>query len=118
MADKEKSYGSVKRFGVRYGTKQKGKVCKIEAERHLATKCPYCHYDQVSRVSSGIWHCRKCKAKFAGKAYVPGGHVAIGGNIEQTVKAGETPVDEKSSEEEINQLDEETAEKQNGSEQP
>ncbi len=69
MAEEVKVYGSVKRFGVRYGTKLKGKIAKIEAERHLSTKCPYCHYNKAKRVSAGIWHCGKCNSRFTGKAY-------------------------------------------------
>ncbi len=77
MADETKTYGSVKRYGVRYGTKLKGKIAKIEAERRASTTCPYCHYDKVKRESAGIWNCLKCKARFTGKAYVPGGNVSI-----------------------------------------
>ena len=73
MADKAKGYGSVKRFGVRYGTKLKGKIGKIEAERRLSTKCPYCHYGKAKRLAAGIWFCQKCKSKFTGRAYSIGG---------------------------------------------
>ena len=72
MADKTKLHGSVKRFGVRYGTKLKGKIGKIEAERRASTKCPHCNYNGVTRISAGIWYCKKCKNKFTGKAYVVG----------------------------------------------
>ena len=77
MADKAKIYGSVKRFGVRYGTKLKGKIAKIEAERKLSTKCPYCHYNKAKRMAAGIWYCSKCKNKFTGKAYSIGGSTKI-----------------------------------------
>ncbi len=72
MAKETKRYGSVKRFGVRYGTKLKGKIAKIESERHLSTKCPHCHYNHVKRLAVGIWYCSKCKNKFTGKAYTIG----------------------------------------------
>lgn len=61
--------GSVKRFGARYGRKPKLKFSKIETEQRKLHKCPYCSRVAVKRVAVGIWHCRKCKAKFAGKAY-------------------------------------------------
>lgn len=77
MVNATRTYGSVKRYGVRYGTKLKGKIGKIEAERRASTKCPYCHYEKVKRESAGIWECLKCKARFTGKAYVPGGKVSI-----------------------------------------
>ena len=72
MTDKTKLHGSVKRFGVRYGTKLKGKIGKIEAERRLSTKCPGCHYDRVKRVLAGVWHCKKCSRIFTGRAYTTG----------------------------------------------
>ncbi len=72
MAEQARSYGSVKRFGVRYGTKLKGKIDKIETERRQSTKCPHCHYDHVKRLYAGVWYCTKCKSKFTGKAYTIG----------------------------------------------
>jgi len=61
--------GSAKRFGARYGTRPKYKFAKIEKEQRKKHKCPYCNRVQVKRISVGIWHCRKCDAKFTGKAY-------------------------------------------------
>lgn len=84
MADVEKLYGSVKRFGVRYGVKPKTKIGKIEAERQLSTKCPYCHYNKAKRISAGIWHCQKCKSRFTGKAYTIGGPAVIREAVEAT----------------------------------
>ncbi len=81
MAEQAKLYGSVKRFGVRYGTKLKGKIAKIEAERHESTKCPYCSYSKAKRVNAGIWYCMKCKNRFTGKAYVIGTPAAIKENV-------------------------------------
>ena len=59
----------MKRFGARYGRKPKLQFSKIETEQRKKHKCPYCHKVAVKRVSLGIWHCRKCNAKFTGKAY-------------------------------------------------
>ena len=61
--------GSAKRFGARYGRTLKHKFAKIEALHRKKYKCPYCSYTNVKRVAAGIWHCRKCDAKFANKAY-------------------------------------------------
>jgi len=61
--------GSVKRFGARYGRRTKEKLAKIEAIQKGKHKCPYCHALRVKRLSAGIWHCKKCGAKFTGKAY-------------------------------------------------
>lgn len=68
MAEVEK-LGSVKRFGVRYGVKPKKRLAKIESELRKKHKCPYCNKLQVKRLAVGIWYCKKCKAKFTGKAY-------------------------------------------------
>ena len=68
MAEVEK-LGSVKRFGARYGVRPKKKLAKIEKELRKKHKCPYCSKFQVKRIAVGIWHCKKCRAKFTGKAY-------------------------------------------------
>lgn len=96
MAEQAKLYGSVKRFGVRYGTKLKGKAAKIEAERQESTKCPYCSYAKAKRANAGIWHCVKCKSRFTGKAYSIGTPAAIKENVTET----ETKVAEAAPEEE------------------
>ena len=69
MKASEEKLGSVKRFGARYGRKPKLKFSKIEAEQRKLHKCPYCSKIAVKRIAVGIWHCRKCNAKFTGKAY-------------------------------------------------
>ena len=65
----EEKLGSVKRFGARYGMKTKLKFSKVETEQRKLHKCPYCSKVAVKRVALGIWQCRKCDVKFAGKAY-------------------------------------------------
>lgn len=62
-------HGSVRRFGPRYGKRVKDRVGKIETLKRESTMCPYCRKEKAERLSAGIWHCRKCKAKFAGGAY-------------------------------------------------
>ena len=68
MAEIEK-YKSVKRFGARYGRKLKERFGKVELEQRKKQKCPYCSAPKVKRIAAGIWECRKCNTKFAGKAY-------------------------------------------------
>ena len=70
MAEKEK-FGSVKRYGVRYGRINKIKVAKLETSARSKHKCPYCSYSQVKRQSAGIWNCGRCESTFAGRAYSP-----------------------------------------------
>ena len=67
---KAKRLGTAKRFGARYGRRNKEKVGALEEQyQRKSLPCPYCHYSGVRRMSAGIWHCTKCKAKFAGRAY-------------------------------------------------
>ncbi len=63
---------STKRFGSRYGAKLRKKVAKIEELQKKTYKCPYCNYEKVKRLFIGVWKCRKCGAKFSGKAYTIG----------------------------------------------
>jgi large subunit ribosomal protein L37Ae len=66
---KKKIPGAVKRFKARYGRTPKLKFGEIEKEQRKLHKCPYCSNVKVKRISVGIWQCRKCNAKFTGKAY-------------------------------------------------
>ncbi len=66
---KKTAFGSTKRFGPRYGRRNKDKVANIEIQHRGTHKCPFCNYKQVKRLEMGIWKCSKCEAKFAGKAY-------------------------------------------------
>ena len=65
----EEKLGAVKRFGARYGRKLKLKFSQIEKEQRKLHKCPYCNNMAVRRAAVGIWKCKKCDAKFTGKAY-------------------------------------------------
>ena len=69
MASKKTQFGSVKRYGPRYGRTLKNKAGKIEKMQKDEYDCPKCHYKKVKRVSKGVWACEKCSAKFASKAY-------------------------------------------------
>ena len=64
--------GSIRRFGARYGRGVKLKYGMIEAEQRRYHPCPHCRAERVKRVAAGIWQCRKCGAKFAGRAYTVG----------------------------------------------
>ncbi len=66
---KTKKVGKAGRFGVRYGLKIRKRFLSVEAKK---TKiCPYCFKRQLKRVASGIFECKACGRKFAGKAYYP-----------------------------------------------
>ncbi|MFH1636951.1 MAG: 50S ribosomal protein L37ae [Candidatus Woesearchaeota archaeon] len=64
-----KKLGSVARFGARYGRKPKAKILAVEKVQRKAQKCPYCSKPTAKRLAPGIWQCKKCNAKFTGKAY-------------------------------------------------
>jgi len=64
-----KKVGSAGRFGPRYGTRSKKILAAIEKRQKKKQICPYCERPNLKRVASGIWACKKCKAKFAGGAY-------------------------------------------------
>jgi len=77
---KTKKVGSSGRYGPRYGLRVRRRVASIEAKMRRYHRCPSCGYLRVRRVSTSIWRCRKCGAKFAGGAYLPqteGGRVAL-----------------------------------------
>ena len=65
----KKSKGSGKRFGSRYGKIIRDKVSNIEAKKNKSYKCPSCNALKLKRVFAGVWHCKKCDLKFAGRAY-------------------------------------------------
>ncbi|MFH1473533.1 MAG: 50S ribosomal protein L37ae [Candidatus Aenigmatarchaeota archaeon] len=66
-----KKVGSTGRYGVRYGTKGKKIIAKVEKKAREKRTCPYCERSVLKRIASGIWYCKKCKTKFAGGAYFP-----------------------------------------------
>ena len=70
MASK-KIFGSVKRFGSRYGRTIRADVARIEKDVRRKHKCSLCSKVGVKRVAAGIWECQKCGAKFTGRAYTP-----------------------------------------------
>jgi large subunit ribosomal protein L37Ae len=76
----EKHYGAVKRYGTRYGRRNREKVALIEIEQKKKHKCPKCNFPKVSRLAVGIWKCSKCNAKFTSRAYTVSKPEAIKNN--------------------------------------
>ncbi|MBN1156117.1 50S ribosomal protein L37ae [Candidatus Woesearchaeota archaeon] len=62
-------FSTGKRFGPRYGGSLKNVFAGIEKQQRSKQLCQYCRNTQVKRIAAGIWECRKCKAKFTGRAY-------------------------------------------------
>lgn len=68
---KTKKVGSAGKYGVRYGTKIRQRLIKVDKEAKKKHNCPVCMKPGLKRLSAGIWKCSKCNAKIAGKAYKP-----------------------------------------------
>ena len=58
-------------FGARYGANVRKKWRLImEQQKSKKLKCPRCATKgSIQRISTGIWHCKKCGARFTGGAY-------------------------------------------------
>lgn len=63
-----KKVGVTGKFGARYGKKIREDILKIGRPPKT---CPNCFKPTLKRVSAGVWLCRSCNLKFAGKAYKP-----------------------------------------------
>jgi large subunit ribosomal protein L37Ae len=67
-----KVVGIAGRYGARYGATLRKKVKEVLMRRYAPHICPFCgHKGRVVRLSTGIWTCKKCGAKWAGGAYTP-----------------------------------------------
>lgn len=70
MARMKKS-GISARFGPRYGANVRKKWRLVmQKQKSGKTECPKCQTrGSTKRISTGVWYCRKCEAKFTGGAY-------------------------------------------------
>lgn len=70
MARMKKS-GISARFGPRYGANVRKKWRLVmQNQKNGINKCPKCETKgSTRRISTGVWYCRKCEAKFTGGAY-------------------------------------------------
>ena len=105
---KIRGQGSVKRLGSRYGRKVRHKLQQVEIEQKRKSKCPYCNYAKVKRLSAGIYTCTKCKAKFTGRAY----NIVKEVRVKEEVAAPDEEVVETSEEDDQDYQDEETDQSQ------
>ena len=65
-----KKVGPTGKYGTRYGSILRKRTRLILEKMKGDIKCPRCNTNgSIHRVSTGIWHCRKCNAKFTGGAY-------------------------------------------------
>jgi large subunit ribosomal protein L37Ae len=68
---KTKKVGASGRFGARYGKKIRANFAGVEQHKAEGWPCPSCLKNTVRRESAGVWECRSCGHRFAGKAYKP-----------------------------------------------
>ena len=68
---------STKRFGSRYGVTIRNKFGKIEAAQRAMYDCPSCGAKRVKRLNAGIWQCKKCGHKVAGRAFTLSKDISI-----------------------------------------
>lgn len=69
---KKRKVGITGKYGPRYGAvvRKRAKVL-MESMKSKETRCPRCATKgKLERISTGIWHCKKCDAKFTGGAYL------------------------------------------------
>ena len=66
---KTRKVSSTGRFGVRYGLKIRKNILSVDKLRKAQTKCPSCLKDTIKREAPGIWSCKSCRLKVAGRAY-------------------------------------------------
>lgn len=59
------------RFGARYGVSVRKRFEMVEQKQRVPHTCPKCGFEKVTRVSTGIFVCKKCSAKYAGGAFYP-----------------------------------------------
>ncbi len=68
-AGRTKKAGITARFGPRYGDRLRKRVLEIETKEKGDIKCPKCENPTMKRLSTGVWHCRRCGAKMTGGAW-------------------------------------------------
>ncbi|MBL7160343.1 MAG: 50S ribosomal protein L37ae [Candidatus Aenigmarchaeota archaeon] len=64
-----KKVGITGKYGPRYGRVIREKVAKVTKKKKHS--CPHCKRPSLKREAAGIWLCKKCGLKIAGKAYKP-----------------------------------------------
>ena len=84
MTKRTKKVGSAGRFQARYGVRARTRVRNVEIQQTAKHICPSCGHKKVKRMGTSIWQCKKCRAKFAGGAYLP--RTDAGQNVEKMLK--------------------------------
>lgn len=66
-----KKVGSTGRLGSKYGKGIRDEIVAIEKKSKKVYECPNCHKKTLKRKSTGVWICKKCGKKYAGKTFSP-----------------------------------------------
>ncbi len=67
---KTKKVGITGKYGARYGSSLRKRTRLILEKMKGDSRCPKCLTKGTTRrISTGIWHCKKCDARFTGGAY-------------------------------------------------
>ncbi|KAK4162762.1 ribosomal protein L37ae [Cladorrhinum sp. PSN259] len=69
MAKHTKKVGIAGKYGVRYGASLRKQLKRLETPQHAKYLCVFCGKNTTKRVSTGIWHCKRCNKTVAGGAY-------------------------------------------------
>lgn len=70
MSKRTKKVGNTGWMGSRYGIRIRRRVLDIDRARGRSATCPRCSTVTVDRIASGVYSCRRCRAKFASGAYL------------------------------------------------
>jgi large subunit ribosomal protein L37Ae len=71
MGRNTKKVAMTRGLGSRYGATLRKRYVKVIKEAKQTYKCPHCGSEAVTRVSVGVWNCKRCSVTFAGGAYTP-----------------------------------------------
>ncbi len=66
-----KKVRSAGKFGAKFGIGIRKRWLKVADKQKKHYDCPSCGFKKVKRLSTGVFHCKKCDLKFAGGAYFP-----------------------------------------------
>jgi large subunit ribosomal protein L37Ae len=70
MSKRTKKVGNTGWMGPRYGIRIRRRVLDIDRARAVDAACPRCSTITLTRVSTGVFECRRCGVKYASGAYL------------------------------------------------
>lgn len=75
-------------MGSHYGVRTRKQEAAILKSTRAKHECPNCGKKSVKRVSSSLWECRGCGARFAGGAYAP--QTEVGASARKIIQTAKT----------------------------